>query len=45
MVKLPSDRLLALLTREIDVFEIAVKENKPNYIRDKARLIRYGWGA
>ncbi len=29
MVKLPSDRLLALLTREIDVFEIAIKEYKP----------------
>lgn len=29
MVKLPSDRLLALLTREIDVFEIVVKENNP----------------
>ncbi len=29
MVKLPSDRLLALLTREIDIFEIAIKEYKP----------------
>ncbi|WP_206454857.1 hypothetical protein [Aurantimonas marina] len=29
MVKLPSDRLLALLMLEIDVFEIAIKENKP----------------
>lgn len=38
MVKLPSDRLLALLTREIDVFEIAIKENKGDIILDTPTL-------